>query len=158
MEKWLNIDAAWFPGVDIVRDLRRGLPFQDNRFDYIVCDNVLEHFDSEDAIFLINEMDRVLKLNGRLVIIVPHAHSQGAWQDPTHRSAWVPRSCLYWSPWLSSYGGPFVGITARLVPDPDLGDSAVSITGDMETEAFIKFVMRKIDAVTAHSLFGKRGE
>jgi SAM-dependent methyltransferase len=139
-EHWINLDMLPLDGVDVVRDLRRGLPFDDKRFDYLLCDNVLEHFDSEDAIFLINEMDRVLKVGGRLDVIVPHGQSQGAWQDPTHRSAWVPRSCLYWNQTTTPYGGKRVGIEASLYVDPAAG---VEEHGDIKTESFLIFHLIK---------------
>lgn len=93
--QWINIDICERQGVDIVRDLKRGLPFDDISIDLCFLDNVLEHFYSDDAIFLINEMSRVLKQNSKATIIVPHADSQAAKQDPTHRSFWVPNSQLY---------------------------------------------------------------
>ena len=68
---------------------------------------------------------------------MPHANSQGAWQDPTHKSAFVPRSVLYWSQKRTPYGGKFVGITANLV------EIKTVVTGKMETEAFVRFEVRK---------------
>ena len=130
---WTNMDSAAHRGVDIVRDIRRGFPFGDNTFDEILMDNVLEHFVSEDVIFLLNEIHRVARPGARVKIIVPHAHSQGAVQDPTHKSMFVPRSALYWNQHDTPYGGVRLGITANL------RSKSVTITGDMGTEAFITF-------------------
>lgn len=130
---WTNMDHAAHPGVDVVRDIRRGFPFSDDMFDELLMDNVLEHFVSEDVIFLLNEIHRVAKPGARVTIIVPHALSQGAVQDPTHKSLFVPRSALYWNQHDTPYGGLRVGISANL------SQRSVTVTGDMGTEAFITF-------------------
>jgi GT2 family glycosyltransferase len=140
-DHWLNLDVKPFDGVDVVRDIRRGLPFNDGVFDHILADNILEHFDPDDFVFVLNEIDRVLKVGGTVEIIVPHAFSQGAYQDPTHKMFIVPRSCFYWNQEMSKYGGRFVGITANLVPMKL--DDDVQVYGNMETEAFIKFRLTK---------------
>ena len=130
---WTNMDQAANPGVDVVRDIRRGFPFSDNVFDEILMDNVLEHFASDDVIFLLNEIHRIAKPGARVTIIVPHALSQGSVQDPTHKSLFVPRSALYWNQHDTPYGGLRVGISANL------RQRSVTVTGDMGTEAFITF-------------------
>ena len=43
-----GIDRGEFDGVDIVRDLCRGLPFADSSIDGIMAKHILEHFDGED--------------------------------------------------------------------------------------------------------------
>jgi ubiquinone/menaquinone biosynthesis C-methylase UbiE len=123
------------------------LPFNDATFDHVFADNVLEHFTSEDVVFILNEIDRVLKIGGTAELIVPHAKSQGAHQDPTHKSYFVPRSVLYWNQVMSKYGGRFVGITANLAP---LNPGDVETYGDMEewTEVFIRFRLTKLDPTT----------
>lgn len=135
---WVNLDTRALPGVNVIRDLRRGLPFADETFDHVLADNVLEHFDNEDFIFILNEINRVLKIGGTAEIIVPHASSQGAVQDPTHKMLFVPRSSLYWNQVQTINGGRAVGITANLVPTED-----PAVFGDMKTEAFIRFRLRR---------------
>lgn len=135
-EGWINLDCQQRPGVDVVHDARQGLPFPDNSFDELLADNFLEHFVSEHVVLLINEFHRVLAPNGRCEIIVPHALSQGAYQDPTHKSFFVPRSAIYWSQTRSKYGGRFVGITA------DFHEEKLEVYGDPKTEQFIRFVLR----------------
>lgn len=130
---WINMDQAAHPGVDVVRDIRRGFPFSDSTFDEVLMDNVLEHFASEDVIFLLNEIHRIAKPGARVTIIVPHAQSQGAVQDPTHKSFFVPRSALYWNQHDTPYGGDRLGISANL------RHTEIQVTGDMATEAFITF-------------------
>lgn len=57
-------------------------PFKDNYADEIVMDNVLEHLDN--LILVMEELYRILKNKGKLIIIVPYGKSDGAIQDPTH--------------------------------------------------------------------------
>ena len=131
---WINIDKVKTAATDIVRDLTRGLPFEDQSVDEILCDNVLEHIGPEaDFVFVLNELYRVLKPGCFCTIIVPHGFSQGAWQDPTHCRAFVPRSALYWNQdlqWPKLYG-----ITADF-------DVSVEGYGDMANEAFLRFTCR----------------
>jgi predicted SAM-dependent methyltransferase len=131
---WTGIDITPTGATDIVRDITRGLPFDDSSVDEILCDNVLEHIGpNEDFIFVLNEFYRVLKTGGLVTIIVPDGRSQAAWQDPTHQRAFVPRSALYWNqdlPWPKLYG-----ITANF-------EVRVEEYGDPQTEAFLKFTYR----------------
>lgn len=131
--QWINIDLQSLPGVNIVRDLRRGIPFEDETFEHCLIDNVLEHFNSEDAIFIINEISRVLIINGTCSIIIPHGESPIAKQDPTHKTFWVPQSAIYWNQTETSAGGKFCGITANLYADE------IEIIGEISTAAFIHF-------------------
>jgi len=124
IDGWIGIDKVQTSATDIVRDLRRGLPFSDSTVDEVICDNVLEHIG-------LNEIYRVLKPGGRATLIVPDARSQAAWQDPTHVRAFVPRSALYWNqdlPWPKLYG-----ITANF--DVKIGES-----GNRDAEAFLTFL------------------
>ena len=57
------------------------LPFSDNSFDTVVLDNVLEHI--PDPIPILNEIQRVLDANGRLVVGVPGL--KGYASDPDHK-------------------------------------------------------------------------
>lgn len=115
--RWHNLDLRPLAGVDIVRDLRRGIPFGDDTFDMLLADNVLEHFASDDAIFLINEFHRVLKPLGVATVIVPHFLSPGSVQDPTHKSFYAVESALYWSEDGRKRLAVDVGITADFEPE-----------------------------------------
>src|SRR5437868_4749603 len=56
MEGWIGIDLVATEATDVVRDIRRGLPFDDDSVEEILCDNVLEHIGPpEDFIFILNE-------------------------------------------------------------------------------------------------------
>lgn len=80
---WVNLDSADLPGVDIVHDIEKlPLPFDDEEFDEIRCDNVLEHV---EYIPILKDLYRVLKPGGRLTIRVPHFSSHTSFGDPTHK-------------------------------------------------------------------------
>ncbi|MDB4254683.1 methyltransferase domain-containing protein [bacterium] len=68
------VDIEPLPGIDIVADIR-DLPLEDASFDHVLCIEVLEHiFDTQKAL---NEMQRVLKPGGSMVITTPflfHIH------------------------------------------------------------------------------------
>ena len=87
-DEWINLDKRQWGGVDIVRDITRGLPFADNTFEYIYANNCLEHIkQGEDIFFVISECYRVLKQGGTLFINVPHSESPQAF-FPDHLSYW----------------------------------------------------------------------
>jgi len=68
---WVNLDlVALVPGV-IPHDLRRGLPFPDGAFDVVYSSHVMEHLTPEDALQLLREARRVMRLGGTLRLAVP---------------------------------------------------------------------------------------
>lgn len=81
-EGYINIDIAPLSGVDMVCNIsKENLPFQDNDVDEVVCIDILEHV---DLIFVMREIHRVLKPNGKLFVRVPHFTSSNNYIDPTH--------------------------------------------------------------------------
>ena len=79
----IGLDHFKLPGVDVVADLEKGLPLKKNSFDMVRCSHVLEHIDN--AVNLIEEIWRVLKPHGKLVVIVPYRTSGSAYGDITHK-------------------------------------------------------------------------
>ena len=93
----IGLDRHPFPGVDVVRDLKRGLPFSDDLFDGIWAAHVIEHLASEDLLFLVNEVWRVVRPGGILEITVPDATSPNRYRDPTHLTRdWHEDSFMLW--------------------------------------------------------------
>lgn len=73
------------PGVDIIWDLDK-MPYswaENEEFDEIHMNNVLEHL--ADVPGVMRELYRILKPNGKLVIIVPFFSSRTAFTDITHK-------------------------------------------------------------------------
>src|SRR4029079_16671792 len=80
----IGLDSAPIPGVDVVADMRAGLPFRDSSLAGVYAYHVLEHFD--DFIGMMEEIWRVLRPGGVARIKVPHATSSFVtWKDPTHK-------------------------------------------------------------------------
>ncbi len=89
-EGWVNMDVVNY-GQEVVRDIRRGIPFNNETFDEIYAQHFIEHVPSgDDTIFLINELYRVLKPGGILKFEVPHSSEPEAF-DPIHVSYWNER-------------------------------------------------------------------
>lgn len=93
----IGIDSWPFPGVDIVRDLRRGLPFDNNTVVGIVAKHILEHFDGEDLTFIIEEMCRVCVADAGIKVVLPDRTSPNAGKDFTHKKKdWDQWSFQMW--------------------------------------------------------------
>jgi 2-polyprenyl-3-methyl-5-hydroxy-6-metoxy-1,4-benzoquinol methylase len=71
--KLLGIDIVKNENVDIVHDLNKGLPFEDNYADTIIAGEIIEHL-LNPFIFL-KECNRVLKKNGVLILTTPNMTS-----------------------------------------------------------------------------------
>ena len=79
----IGIDRSTMPWVDLNLDLEEGkLPFENNSVDEIVASHSLEHI--SNYLPLVNEMWRVLKQGGKLLVSVPHYQWEGSITDPTH--------------------------------------------------------------------------
>ncbi len=98
---YLNVDKIDMEGVDVVCDLERSpYPFKDDRFDYIYCDNVLEHL--EDLIPVMEELCRISKNGAEIEVLVPYFANFNAFKDPTHKSFFTLDTFNYFtedSPW-----------------------------------------------------------
>lgn len=82
-EGWINADIQKGKGIDKSFNFEKfPYPFEDNYFDYIFCDNVLEHLNS--PIKVINQLWRISKKNALIEIKVPYYKSKWAWGDLTH--------------------------------------------------------------------------
>jgi SAM-dependent methyltransferase len=69
------------------------LPFKDDEFDGVYCAHLIEHFSLDDVQTLLSELDRVLKLNGVLVIKTPMPN-KFFYDDPTHVRPYPPAALL----------------------------------------------------------------
>ena len=79
---WVNLDSAAIAGVDVVHDIENlPLPFPNEHFDEILCQDVLEHTDYPRVL---KDLHRILKKGGALHIRVPHFTSKNNFVDPTH--------------------------------------------------------------------------
>jgi len=72
LEGWVNIDIEAADGVDLVVDVRQGLPF--TGVDAIYAEHFLEHLGADDAVFFLREAHRILAAGGRLRLSTPNLH------------------------------------------------------------------------------------
>ena len=89
-EGFTGVDQYKFPGVDVVCDLKKKWPFNDNTVDEIHCSHVIEHFTGVERCHIYNEMYRVMKVGAKASLIAPYWGSGRAYGDPTH--CWPPIS------------------------------------------------------------------
>jgi predicted O-linked N-acetylglucosamine transferase (SPINDLY family) len=91
---FVGVDVYPGSGVDIVADLSKRFPFEDNSVDEIRAHDVIEHL--QDRIHTMSEIWRVCKPGAKVDIRVPSTDGRGAFQDPTHISFWNINSFLYY--------------------------------------------------------------
>lgn len=77
-----GVDLNGRSGADLVCDLERPLPLQDNSVHGIHSAHVLEHI--RNLVQLMEEIYRVCKHDATVVISVPYYTSRGAFTDPEH--------------------------------------------------------------------------
>lgn len=78
----IGLDHNAYDGVDIVADLDGPLPVQDEQYDLVFANQVLEHV--RDLTPLMMEIHRILKPGGQLLAHIPYFRSSWAYIDPTH--------------------------------------------------------------------------
>jgi predicted SAM-dependent methyltransferase len=68
---FINLDYDWKPGVDVVWDITKGLPFRSSSLKGVFTEHCLEHisFSQTEGVFL--EVFRILQPGGRLRVVVP---------------------------------------------------------------------------------------
>ncbi len=79
-DKALSVAARNRPEAILSRAVAERLPFPDDTFDCVTCLEVLEHLPEKNWTSAIQEMRRVLKPGGVLIVTVPHA-GLFAWMD-----------------------------------------------------------------------------
>jgi predicted SAM-dependent methyltransferase len=76
---------------DIIYDLDKiPYPFKDNKFDLIICHDILEHLN--DIISAMKEIHRIGKHDAYVEIKTPHFSSILSWNDPTHKQHFSSKS------------------------------------------------------------------
>lgn len=72
-----NVDCRQLPNVDLVADFEKPLPFlPSNEFDLVYSAFALEHISWRNIPQFVNEIYRILKQNGRAVIITADLRAQ----------------------------------------------------------------------------------
>ena len=96
---WTGADIRKFPGVDVVCDLRKRWPWENNSVAQAYSSHFIEHLEAMDRVWFINELYRVLKPGAQATLIAPHWASSRAYGDLTHK--WPPIS-EFWPAYLDA--------------------------------------------------------
>jgi SAM-dependent methyltransferase len=98
-ETWTGMDKRDLPGVDKVHDLEVfPWPFEDESVLSCLCSHVLEHVKPWLTIDVFNEIWRIMRPGGQLIISVPYGVGAGFQQDPTHCNPFNENTFLYFDP------------------------------------------------------------
>lgn len=97
---WLNTDLLPTSRGVVYLDVTRPFPFDDNTFDYVYCEHVIEHIEHQSAISMLHECFRVLKPGGKIRISTPDLtvytslHSKEKTPSQNHYIEWVSQRFL----------------------------------------------------------------
>ena len=98
-EDCINMDISDFCGPDIQHDVRKGFPmFEDNRFELVVANGILEMIHpNEEFLFVLNELWRIIRPNGRLIGQVPSIDPRVMGLDPFDKRWFQEETFNYWN-------------------------------------------------------------
>lgn len=86
-EGYVNMDKDDY-GQEVIRNVLRGLPFDDSTFEEVYTAHFMEHIpNGEDMYFVLSEIWRICANGAKFIIIVPHSSTQLAF-FPDHLSYW----------------------------------------------------------------------
>ena len=98
-QSFIGMDARKIDGVDIVHDLEVfPYPIPDESCSKILGSHVFEHINPQRTIPMLNELWRIMKWDGTLILTMPYAGSKGYWQDPTHCNGCTEVTFQYFDP------------------------------------------------------------
>ncbi len=80
----IGVDRNPDTAADVLCDFDRGrLPFADDSFDQVRAIHLLEHV--ADVVRVMEEMHRVTRSGGTVLVVTPHYTDSSSFADPTHR-------------------------------------------------------------------------
>ena len=97
---WIGIDHTIYPNV-IQHELEDyPWPLPDDSVDLALASHIAEHINRANCGFIkwMDEIWRVLKIEGQLMIAMPYAGSPGYWMDPTHVNGCTEETWRYFDP------------------------------------------------------------
>ncbi len=71
LDGWLNVDLTGGLRGPVYMDAGRPFPFEDQSFDAILCEHMIEHVPKPVALNIVAESFRTLKVGGKIRIITP---------------------------------------------------------------------------------------
>jgi SAM-dependent methyltransferase len=96
---FIGMDARALEGVDIVHNLEDfPYPIPSDSCGTILGSHIIEHIKPWYTIPLFDELWRMLRVGGQLILSTPYAGSAGFWQDPTHCNGFNEATFQYFDP------------------------------------------------------------
>ncbi len=141
-EGFTRVDCTPTVDPDILCDISEGIPLPDDCVDEIEAIAILEHIPTEKVLFVINEMWRVCVNTAKIHIVVPHPSCDDQYQDPTHRSFFVPNSSSYWDKRSGHYTNTDYGVKSmfkKIEITLEVSDDFQNIPEDMKDFAVKHF-------------------
>ncbi len=68
---WLNTDLARKSGRVVFLDITKPFPIDDDTFDYVYCEHMIEHISWYESLIMLQECRRILKPGGTIRIATP---------------------------------------------------------------------------------------
>jgi len=94
---FINLDKNPDVEPDLICDVTKGLPYEDNTADEVLAFDFLEHIPPDKVTFVIDEIYRVLKPGGLFEHFTPSTDGRGAFEHPDHASFWNINSWKYYA-------------------------------------------------------------
>jgi Methyltransferase domain len=92
---FIGIDHLPLPGVDIVTDLNKGIPLENDSVDYLVASHSLEHL--EELPLIISEIFRIMKDRSLVTIVAPYATTLLNDANPYHLKTFNEHSARFFT-------------------------------------------------------------
>ncbi len=101
---FVGLDIRKLPGVDIIHDLEVfPYPLPDECCLAIVGSHIIEHIKPWVTLRFWDELWRIMKPGGQLMVATPYGRSEGYIQDPTHCTPYNVASFQYFDPTYPLY-------------------------------------------------------
>jgi SAM-dependent methyltransferase len=98
----IGLDKIKYDGVDVVHDLDVfPYPFENNQFDVVIVKHVIEHL--KDTVKVMEEIHRILRLDGIIKMEYPVYPNPNAFKDPTHLHVFTYDSFYFFCP-MTDFG------------------------------------------------------
>ena len=95
----VGMDRRKVLGVDVVHDIEKlPWPFPDTLFDRVILSHLMEHINPKYHVEIMDEIWRVTRVTGQVLLAMPYPGSFGHWQDPTHIKPWNEATPSYFDP------------------------------------------------------------
>ena len=114
--------------------LDKKLPFEDNSFSIVLCNQLIEHLSNSTAKFMLKECYRVLKKDGIIVVNSPCVYNKKEQSEETHINLYTPATLIK----ELEYAG-FTKIESHDSPQYLLGNSKFAVLVMWEIFKVLKF-------------------